>query len=156
MTMQKSSRLGRISNFLTECSFIARNVAQRQKKCQADYKSVFALATNIGDTFLYENGKESGGETGEARDARRSMSRSLLLARGKNYLSRCIESGGWIFTGRSPNCFFAERSFAVLFPSDPGDAAARPLAPPAPPFKILYPSVFPFSCVTHIPLTGQL
>jgi len=102
----------------------------------------------MGDTGKWEGVV---GETGEARDAHRSMSRSLLLARGNNYLSRYIKSGGWIFTGRSPNCFFAERSFAVLFPSDPGDAAARPLAPPAPPSKILYPPVFPFSCVTHVP-----
>ena len=29
-----------------------------------------ALATNIGDTFLYEKGKESRGEAGKARDAR--------------------------------------------------------------------------------------
>jgi len=29
-----------------------------------------ALATNIGGTFVYENGKESRGGAGEARDAR--------------------------------------------------------------------------------------
>ena len=79
------------------------------------------------------------------------MSRSLLLAHGKFYLSRCMGSGGWIFAGRSPTCFLAEKSFGILFPSDPGDAAVRLLAPPASPSKILFPLVLPFSCVTHAP-----
>ena len=79
------------------------------------------------------------------------MSRGLLLAHDKFYLSRCIGSGGWIFAGRSSTCFLAERSFGILFPSDPGDAAARALAPPASPSKILFPLVLAFSCVTHVP-----
>ena len=79
------------------------------------------------------------------------MTRSLRLAHGKIYLSRCMGSGGWIFAGGSPTCFFTERSFGVLFLSDPGDAAPRPLAPPAPPSKILYAPVFPFPRVTHVP-----
>jgi hypothetical protein len=97
-----------------------------------------ALATNIGDTFFYEKGKESQGG-GQSQGCAGSMSRSLLLAHGKFYLSRCIGSGGWIFGGPSPTCSLAERSFGILFPSDPGDAAARPLASPAPPSKIFSP-----------------
>ena len=34
------------------------------------FTGINALATNIGDTFLYEKGKESRGGTGKARDAR--------------------------------------------------------------------------------------
>jgi hypothetical protein len=79
------------------------------------------------------------------------MSRPLLLAQAKFYLSMGIGAGNGIFAGGSPTCLFAERSAIVLSRSEPGDAAARPLAPPASPSKILFPPVLPFSCVTHVP-----
>ena len=86
-----------------------------------------ALATNMGDTFLYEREGVAGGG-GQSQGCAGSMSRWLLLAHGKFYLSRCIGSGGWIFAGRSPICFLAERSFGILFPL-----------------------VLPFSCFTYVP-----
>jgi hypothetical protein len=38
--------------------------------CQAFWMEAIELAANIGETFLYEKGKESRGEAGKARDAR--------------------------------------------------------------------------------------
>ncbi len=75
------------------------------------------------------------------------MTRSLRLAHGKIYLSRCMGSGGWDLAGGSPTCFFAERSIMVLFPSDPGDAARAPWPRPPP-----YPRSFMPLCF-HFPVS---
>ncbi len=122
-----------------------------REKLSSHFAQMGALATNIGDTFFYENGKESRG-SGRSQGCTGSMSRSLLLAHGQIDLSRCMGPGNWIFAGHSPTCFFTERSFEVLFPSAPGDAAPRPLAPPAPPIQDpLSPCVSLFLCHPCLP-----
>jgi len=98
--------------------------------------------TSVVLSFMKMGRSRGGG--GRSQGCARSRSRSLRLAHGPTDLSKCMGSGGWIFTRGSPTCFFGERSFVVLSPSDPGDAAPRPLAPPAPHPRSFIPLCFHF------------
>jgi hypothetical protein len=85
----------------------------------------------MGEGFVHEKGSIRGGGAGRSQGCAGRLSSPLLLAQSRNYLSGCMGSGHWLSAGRSPTCFFGERGSVVPCRADPGDAAARPLAPPA-------------------------
>jgi hypothetical protein len=118
--------------------------------CQESIKTPLRWQQTWVTPSFVKMGKIRGGDR-RSQGCTGRMRRPLLLARGKFHLAMGIGSGHGIFAGRSPTCLFAERSAMVLFRSAPGDAAARPLAPPASPSKIPFPPVLPFSCVTRVP-----
>ena len=81
-----------------------------------------------------------------------SISMFLFLYPGAGFTSPCPKKTRNLPSVRESRiCPLRSDSCLLLCQSDPGDAAVRPLVPPASPSEILFPLVLPFSCVTHVP-----